>query len=296
MIKKMNLTQMYTCNICNKEYSSQSSLCNHNKRFHQTNINKCQPLANGCQPLANGCKPKIRCENCNKEFNTRQSKSKHKKKCTVTNKIDDLKEKNKIKQLEETIKELKTQPLINNQLINLIVDKTNIIEELKNKIDETKSNNNLPIKINNNIQLQQYKTLKLNNVNIISRCQDNYINATQLCQAGNKQFYHWFCLNITLLIEAVYESEIPISQLINIKKENTTNLEQEIWIHPDLAILLAQWISPLFALQVSKWTRTLFINDIQLLKDKNKEIKMKDNKIKLLEDLCIKKQQRKEYP
>jgi hypothetical protein len=90
--------------------------------------------------------------------------------------------------------------------------------------------------------------------------------------------------------------EIPLSQLIDIKKENYNDLQQGSWIHPDLAIQLAQWISPQFALQVSKWIRTLFTNENQQLEYKNKEIKMKDNKIKLLEDLYIKKQQRKDYP
>jgi hypothetical protein len=202
--------------------------------------------------------------------------------------------------LKETITELKKQPSINNQLINLIVDKTNTIEELKTKIDENKTNSQ--IEINNNIQPKQ-QTLKLNDIVVISRSEDNYINATQLCQAGGKQFAHWYSLDSTkkLINEAESDIGIPISQLIDIKKGNSNEFQQGSWIHPDLAIQLAQWISPQFALQVSKWIRTLFTTgnvsiDIQLLEDKNKEIKMKDNKIKLLEDLCIKKQQRKEYP
>jgi hypothetical protein len=190
---------------------------------------------------------------------------------------------------------LQKQPSINNQLINLIVDKTNIIQELKTKIDENNNSNSL-IELNNTQVKQQ--SLKLNDVVVISRSEDNYINATQLCQAGGKQFNDWFRLNITksLLIEAVSETGIPVSQLIDIKKGNSNEFQQGTWIHPDLAIQLAQWISPQFALQVSKWIRTLFTGDIQLLEDKNKEIKMKDNKIKLLEDLYIKRQQRKDYP
>jgi hypothetical protein len=40
---------------------------------------------------------------------------------------------------------------------------------------------------------------------------------------------------------------------------NTSNkVNYDLWIHPDLAIQLAQWISPIFALQVSKWIRELF--------------------------------------
>ena len=121
-----------------------------------------------------------------------------------------------------------------------------------------------------------------------------------LFQAGDKLFAYWFRLNTTkqLLTEAVSDMGIPISQLIDVKKGNSNEFQQGSWIHPDLAIQLAQWISPQFALQISKWIRTLFTTgnvsiDIQLLEDKNKEIIMKDNKIKLLEDLYIKRQQRK---
>jgi hypothetical protein len=285
----------HKCNLCNKLYSSYKSLWNHTKIFHKTRDN----IDVVCQPNVNCLKkPKIICEICNKEFNTRQSKSKHKKKCKEinNNKIEQLEGKNKIKQLEATIKELKEQPSINNQLINLIVDKTNTIEELKTKIDENKTDNNSLIEINNNLQL--IHTLKLNNIDVISRNEDNYVNAIQLCQAGGKQFNDWYLLESTkkLLDNASIDIEIPISQLIDIKQENNNEVEQVIWIHPDLAIQLAQWISPQFALQVTKCIRTLFISTIQQLEEKNKEIKIKDNKIKLLEDLCIKKQKRKEYP
>jgi hypothetical protein len=65
------------------------------------------------------------------------------------------------------------------------------------------------------------------------------------------------------------------------------------WIHPDLAIQLAQWISPKFALQVSKWIRTLFISGSVSLEN---ELKLKDKRIQLLQDSFIKKQKRINYP
>ena len=64
-----------------------------------------------------------------------------------------------------------------------------------------------------------------------------------------------------------------------------------VWIHPDLAIQLAQWISPPFALQVSKWIRTLFTDGkVEVTK------KLLENKIKLLQDTYVKKQRRTDYP
>ena len=69
------------------------------------------------------------------------------------------------------------------------------------------------------------------------------------------------------------------------------------WIHPDLAIQLAQWISPKFALQVSKWIRTLFITGtVSLVESHHNELKLKDERIQLLQDSFIKKQKRINYP
>jgi hypothetical protein len=80
---------------------------------------------------------------------------------------------------------------------------------------------------------------------------------------------------------------------VDIKKGNSSDFEQGSWVHPDLAIQLAQWISSKFALQVSKWVRKLFTNgnvsvDINLLKEK-------DNKIKLLQDTYVKRHEREKY-
>ena len=37
MAEKVNVKNIFRCNICDKQYSSQSSLCNHNKKFHKCN-------------------------------------------------------------------------------------------------------------------------------------------------------------------------------------------------------------------------------------------------------------------
>jgi hypothetical protein len=146
-------------------------------------------------------------------------------------------------------------------------------------------------------KVKKEKTLILNNVIIISRVEDKYINATKLCQAGNKNFNDWLQLDTTnTLIDCLTSiSGIPTSQLLNIKKETNTKIEHEYWIHPDLAIQLAHWISIEFSLQVSEWIRTLFIND-DVLAEHKQEIKLKDQKIQLLEDTFIKRQKRKNYP
>ena len=167
---------------------------------------------------------------------------------------------------------------INEQLFNIIVKKDKKIEELntnKNKliniIDDEKEENNYKL-----------NTITLNNIVIQSRKEDNYINASQLCQAGNKNFSDWISLDSTKELIKVIENDTSIS---------ASQLIDNNWLHPDLAGLLAQWISPIFALQVSKWIRTLFmISNVDI------ELKTKDKKIKLLENLCVKKHKRQEYP
>ena len=83
--------------------------------------------------------------------------------------------------------------------------------------------------------------------------------------------------------------------IIEINKGKYYKDNQDTWIHPKLAIQLAQWISPEFALQVSDWILDLFTFgkvDINL----NKEIKLKNQQIQLLQNQFIKKQHIHEYP
>lgn len=132
---------------------------------------------------------------------------------------------------------------------------------------------------------------------VVSRMGDNYINATQLCQAGGKKFNHWFSLETTkhLINELNLNTGIPALELVEI---NVGGNHTGSWIHPDIAIQLAQWISPSFALQVSKWIRNLFTNGSEFLNIKKleEEIKIKDERIKSLQNICLKKQPRSNYP
>jgi hypothetical protein len=295
----------YNCKICNKYYASYKSIWNHNKKFHKENVSNSIPnVSSNIQNVSSNIpivfqNSKLLCKYCKKEFSSTQNKWKHEnrvcKEKFELNKIEQLK--NKIYALESKINNTSTiNNPINNQLINLIVDKANTIEELQTKIENTENiiNNNL-------IETNKIPTtLNLNNVIIVSRNKDNYINATQLCQAGNKNFNHWYSLDNTKQLINVLESKagIPALELIEINKGGK---HLGSWIHPDLAIQLAQWISPIFSLQVSSWIRTLFTNgnvsiDVKVLEDKNKEIKLKDHKIQLLQDAFVKKQQRTNYP
>jgi hypothetical protein len=90
------------------------------------------------------------------------------------------------------------------------------------------------------------------------------------------------------------------SKFIKGNKGGSNINTRSTWIHPDLAIQLAQWISPKFALQVSKWIRTLFTTGTvslnKLLEEKEHELKLKEEKIQLLQNSFLKKQHRIDYP
>ena len=269
----------HKCNICNKFYASSNSLWNHNKKFH----NKTVVLCGTTEVVCGTTNKKYKCTSCNKYFNDRSNKYKHEKICKVKiNEIARLKA--EIEQLKNTKSNTHNHESFNTCLIDIISDKNKKIEEL----------------INNKVENQQIiqkdissiESLKLNNVVITSRSEDNYINATQLCQAGCKKFSHWYSLDITkqLINELASDAGIPASQLIDIKKGNSNEFNQGSWIHPDLAIQLAQWISPKFAIQVSKWIRELFTNGKVEIK-----LQLANQEIKLLKNSYLKKQKREIY-
>lgn len=94
-------------------------------------------------------------------------------------------------------------------------------------------------------------TIKLATSEIQVRHEDGYINATQMCKAGGKEFKHWKALKSTkiLIRELTYKQNIMYDHLVN-SKQGKGGCS---WIHPDLCIPLAQWISPKFGLSVSKY-------------------------------------------
>jgi hypothetical protein len=146
MKEKVNLITMYICNICNKEYASQSSLCNHNKKFHQNNNEKIKNSLNrsenNMKKFDNGLKKSdniktYECRKCNKIYNNKQSRWSHEQKCIVKNddKIEQLEEKNKI--LEDTINELKKQ------VSTILQEKGKIHHKTLQKINNKLTNNNI---------------------------------------------------------------------------------------------------------------------------------------------------------
>lgn len=89
---------------------------------------------------------------------------------------------------------------------------------------------------------------------VTQRITDGYINATGICKAAGKNFADYWRLTSTQeFVEALAaDMGIPITGLIEQVKGGVPQF-QGTWVHPQVAINLAQWASPKFAVFVSKW-------------------------------------------
>lgn len=89
---------------------------------------------------------------------------------------------------------------------------------------------------------------------IQQRAADGYINATAMCKAAGKLFGHYYEARSSreFLNELAADTRLPVSDLVQAIKGGNP-LYQGTWVHPQVALHLAQWLSPKFAVQVAKW-------------------------------------------
>ena len=89
---------------------------------------------------------------------------------------------------------------------------------------------------------------------IPQRVGDGYISATALCRSVNKRFSDYKSLKSTgeFIFELINQTGLTEQQLIHTIVGGNPSL-QGTWVHPYLAINLAQWLSPKFAVKVSQW-------------------------------------------
>ena len=228
------------------------------------------------------------------------------------------------KQLEYTKQELVTKDI----QLKLIQDK---YEDLRKIVEKaaTKSTNNFKHKqdiVNDNMfqidinlsnkQLNKTKykdvpediikndiqSLKLkDNYQLEYREEDGYINITNLCKAGGKEFKSWNKNDKTKRFLDVLSATVRILTVALLKQEQGGNGERHTWAHPQVAVNIAQWISAEFDVLVSKWVYEIMLTgnvDIrnnkttQELDIMNKENKLLKNRIKLLESKVLQKQPR----
>ena len=89
---------------------------------------------------------------------------------------------------------------------------------------------------------------------IQQRATDGYINATAMCTVANKRFQNYRQLVSTQEFLNALESRtgIPVLELIRSIRGGDPEL-RGVWVHPQVAINLAQWVSPSFAVRVTEW-------------------------------------------
>ncbi|MND36264.1 KilA-N domain protein [compost metagenome] len=89
---------------------------------------------------------------------------------------------------------------------------------------------------------------------IHQRVRDGYVNATAMCKAAGRPWGRYMETTQAKEFASELSSEIgiPITELIQSVRGGEPTL-QGTWVHPQVAINLAQWLSPKFAVKVSKW-------------------------------------------
>lgn len=82
---------------------------------------------------------------------------------------------------------------------------------------------------------------------------DGYINASALCAVAGKRWHNYVREETTghFLRALAAKTRISVAQLV--PEVSTPSGVTSVWVHPKVAIHLAQWLSADFAVQVSEW-------------------------------------------
>jgi hypothetical protein len=94
---------------------------------------------------------------------------------------------------------------------------------------------------------------EVNNSLIEQRAGDGYINATQLCSVAGKHWNQYAAQEPTrkFLMALAKKMQVTVTDLHpEVVGENGN---KDVWVHPKVAVHLAQWLSADFAVQVSEW-------------------------------------------
>ena len=97
---------------------------------------------------------------------------------------------------------------------------------------------------------KSFEMKKVNGIEIRQRLSDGYMDAMAICDACDKDFADYIQIRFTkrFLVELSRDTGINESDLI--QKEDGVD---GIWVHPQIAINLAQWASPKLAVIIPKW-------------------------------------------
>ena len=111
-------------------------------------------------------------------------------------------------------------------------------------------------------------TKQFNGFNIRVRNTDGYIHATDMCKVGNKEWSGYLRNKNTKEFITELESILQICRMLLIQtKTGGSKEETGTWVHPHVAINLAQWVSPIFAVKVAGWVSRFISGDLSLAKE-----------------------------
>jgi len=89
---------------------------------------------------------------------------------------------------------------------------------------------------------------------IQQRSTDGYINATAMCRAAGKEWSAYRRNDTTDAFLGALEGSLQIHRDLIVQSITAgANEARGTWIHPQVAIHLAQWLSPEFAVRVTEW-------------------------------------------
>ena len=305
-----------TCEFCFKSFSSKSNLSTHKTRakycISKRNDNVIPDIS-------------YKCSYCEKSFTTKQFLTTHKTKCSnkipkeqsilLEQKLEEqkllfeikLQEKEKIMQEKDNLNyTLKTENKNLREQIESLQQKlaSIAIEGVRNKHrDLYEEEEETEVKVDF-YEPQDSSLVLKDSYQLVYRPEDGYIDVTNLCKAGSKQYYHWKELKRTRAFLQVLSSSLVITIDELLKYQIGSNSERKTWVHPQVAINIAQWISPEFDVQVSRWIYQIMLTgktDIrdpkttQQLDQLAKENKQYAEKIELFERKYIQRNKRVDY-
>jgi hypothetical protein len=104
---------------------------------------------------------------------------------------------------------------------------------------------------------------------IPQRVSDGYINATAMCKAVDKAWYEYSRLVPTKAFIDELSNATGLSRSVLIKQIDMSEARgnprlQGTWVHPQIAINLAQWLSPKFAVLVSQWVTEWMSGNVKI--------------------------------
>uniref|UniRef100_A0A6C0CYZ9 KilA-N domain-containing protein n=1 Tax=viral metagenome TaxID=1070528 RepID=A0A6C0CYZ9_9ZZZZ len=167
------------------------------------------------------------------------------------------------------------------------------------ELNQTEDKENLT-EYNNEEEYQLLPLVVGNGITIDSR-EDGYIDVTNLCKAGGKEFKEWNRLDRTHTFLQALKSTVGIPTVELIQYITGGNGERHTWVHPQVAINIAQWISPEFDVKVSGWiyevmlTGKVDIKNTKSYRELRAANKDKELKIKYLTKKYVKRQPRLQY-